>query len=798
MPRNRKTSPRDKQPAASSKDIDVTDSSSDEDILLKAFDAWTYVFLHSHVSMTDPILQLKIEHDDLDYQWGRFTRGQEALNPGPKFRFLENHHILEFGLEENFIMRHDLAVMVRDLFMQDLDLTRLNLGLSSYIRMFRSQLDDSASVTVDDPGMYWKTLMQIVSLVMALCMRENQDMADYSPVEDLTTRWEQKTRTNLNTTVSLERISDSAMAWMFEIATQAAQDTSRLYGLYQNTLRLIIAQLEVAIQELSPPANEDGLVDNLMEIRDNQVASLHRNFERLGQLTLDDIDSDWFEKLDDEAETVHEERKLEFVTREDTELSGQDKDGLEEALKPSGEVEENAVGVEERANGVNGKADDAEEKTDERNAVVKVEDEEEEEEEEEPLKRRYSRPKQVYDPYATALRESGSSGSSGQPRDMAISFVRPGLDNLAQASLLLSKSVQNKIIKTQMQGSLRANLAFTAAAAFDGVNLQQASTAQHSPTAQWTSAPTAHHTSAAQQTSTVQQISTARQSEKQAMPSPLRIPSQTPSPDPVSKPERQSPSKESSAARKTSTTTAPAAGLSAKSLLAPERVGVQQSEPDPFISIKKTKRVFKAPSESEFEDDDDNVPVRELKKKKDTKESVPTPPLSDNPHSPAPDRFQSTMDALQETAKAMRQSGSSSNSSSSSSGSARPSNRNGPPVISVSQVLQNRSPPKEKRKYRPWSNEEVNRLMELAPKFLHDPTPGDIEGRKKRNVRWAQLKTYDERHGNVLKHRTQVNLKDKYREKTDEGQHRQEVIMINRAKADAIPQHNFSLPKRGF
>ena len=91
--------------------------------------------------------------------------GQGNMDPDPKFRFLENHHILEFGLEEDFIIRHDLAVMVRDLFMWDLDLARLNHGLSSYIRMFRPQLDDSASLDVDDPGMYWKTLMQIVCLV---------------------------------------------------------------------------------------------------------------------------------------------------------------------------------------------------------------------------------------------------------------------------------------------------------------------------------------------------------------------------------------------------------------------------------------------------------------------------------------------------------------------------------------------------------------------------------------------------------------------------------------------------------
>lgn len=42
-------------------------------------------------------------------------------------------------------------------------------------------------------------------------MRENQEMADYSPVDDLSKRWEQKTRANLDTVVNLERIADSAM-----------------------------------------------------------------------------------------------------------------------------------------------------------------------------------------------------------------------------------------------------------------------------------------------------------------------------------------------------------------------------------------------------------------------------------------------------------------------------------------------------------------------------------------------------------------------------------------------------------
>lgn len=607
---------------------------------------------------------------------------------------------------------------------------------------------------------------------------------------------------------------------MFEIATMAAQDTNRLYGLYQNTLRLIIVQLEVAIQDLDPPLNEGSLVDNLMEIRDNQVASLRRNFEQLGQPALQDIDSDWFEEFYDEEETVREERKLEFTAQEGTELSSQGRYGYEGGLTSSGEVEGKVAGVEEGANGTEEKAEGIEEtsdsvqekeavmeeKTEERNAIVKVVDEEDEEEEDEPLTRRRKTSRQTYHPSGIVPDGGGLSGIDGQSRGIVLSFTRSGFENLAQASLLLSKDVQNKVANTLVPDSLSADLASTAAAASYRINLQQASAAQQSSIAQQTSTstPPKTSTSTAQKTSTAQQTPT-RQGQEQEIPLPKRKPSQTPQPEPISKPEPLSPSKESST-HKTEATTAPSAGTAAeaptKSLLAPDRVGVKQSEPDPFISVKKTKRVFKAPSESEFEDDDADVPVRELKKKKNTKETVPTPPLSDNPQSPAHDHFQSTMDTLQETGKAMGQSGSNGNSSSNSSGnsggSAGPSIRKGPPVISVSHVLQNRSPPKEKRKYRPWSSEEVNRLMELAPQFLHDPTAGDAEGRKKRNVKWAQLKAHDERHGNILKHRTQVNLKDKYREKTDEGQHRQEVIMINRAKADAVPHHKFSAPKRGF
>ncbi|KAK3844464.1 MAG: hypothetical protein J3R72DRAFT_70915 [Linnemannia gamsii] len=835
MPRNKKTSSREKQQRQQNsknkgkdKDDDMSDSQSDEDILLKAFDAWTHVFLHSYLSMDDPIQQLKIEHNDLEYQWGRFTRGQEGLDPDPTFRFLENHHILEFALEEDFIQRHDFAVMVRHLFMRDLDLTRCDQGLSGYIRMFRPQLDESASKTVDDPGMYWKTLMQIVCLVMALHMRENQDMSDFSPIEDLEWRWEQKTRIKYNSTVNLERISDTAMAWMFDIATRAALDTNRLYGLYQNTLKLVILQLEEAVQELSPPVNEDGLVDNLMEIRNNQLTALYQKFERLHP-DYEFIDPDWFEKTDgggifagsddftdDEGEREAEfggeeeseaewqdgweqlqtsqqqderlvasqqqqveehgiqqkvmyevkvesqELKLELATQDDGDVDGTDNDEYKEESFSADDIGEKTDRVEDR--GIN-----AEENGDEREhrpAEVTVDSEDDhEDEEDEPLSRRRRVSKQAFDPYAIA--HSGGVPNNVKSKGRTISFTRPGQDNVAQASLLLSKSVQMEVAKIRGQNMLHADTTFADAAASSNTDSQQDSTPPHG---------------ANQKESESSKARTPQLEHLPPTPTPTSATELTPVPEPTQE----------------TTTTA----------LEPVPKPELQSEPDPFISNKynKTKRIFKAPSESEFEDDDD-VPFRELKKMKATQRSVSASLVSNNHQLTAPHTAQ---DAASVTGG--------NDFSSSGSGVPGPSNLNGwihrsngtatttngqqrgVPVTNVAHVLQtsrHTAAPKEKRKYRPWSKEEVDRLMELAPRFFHAQTAVEGDGRK-RNVKWAKLKTYDEHHGNVLKHRTQVNLKDKYREKTDEGQHRQEVAQIRQTKADAIPQYKFPQPKRKF
>ncbi|KAF9196307.1 hypothetical protein BGZ50_001057 [Haplosporangium sp. Z 11] len=97
--------------------------------------------------------------------------------------------------------------------------------------------------------------------------------------------------------------------------------------------------------------------------------------------------------------------------------------------------------------------------------------------------------------------------------------------------------------------------------------------------------------------------------------------------------------------------------------------------------------------------------------------------------------------------------------------------------------------PKIRKKTRHWTDAEVQRLMELVPRFQYDEDETKL---RKRNVKWSKLKEFDRRHGDLLKHRTQVMLKDKYREQTDNGRHRQLVTALTKTRnVTTKPQYEF-------
>ncbi|KAK3821312.1 MAG: hypothetical protein J3Q66DRAFT_333038 [Benniella sp.] len=86
-------------------------------------------------------------------------------------------------------------------------------------------------------------------------------------------------------------------------------------------------------------------------------------------------------------------------------------------------------------------------------------------------------------------------------------------------------------------------------------------------------------------------------------------------------------------------------------------------------------------------------------------------------------------------------------------------------------------------KYNRWTKEEEAKLMELAKEFKYEP--GEENGRK-RNFKWAEIKRFDEANDNILRYRSQTNLKDKYRDLTDHGQHRQAISERYRSREPSV------------
>ncbi|KAF9115695.1 hypothetical protein BGX27_006801 [Mortierella sp. AM989] len=90
--------------------------------------------------------------------------------------------------------------------------------------------------------------------------------------------------------------------------------------------------------------------------------------------------------------------------------------------------------------------------------------------------------------------------------------------------------------------------------------------------------------------------------------------------------------------------------------------------------------------------------------------------------------------------------------------------------------------PKTRKPTVHWTDKEVSRLLELVEDFRYEEH--EILA-KKRTVKWSRLKSYDENHGNVLRLRSQVQLKDKYRELTDNGAHRRQIMELVKARKPA-------------
>ncbi|KAG0215339.1 hypothetical protein BGX28_000079 [Mortierella sp. GBA30] len=257
---------------------------SDEEMLVNAMDAWHQVYLQSFMDWQDPIRQMRIENKELDDQWNRLLRGrQTAFGVDYDFDYLERLHILEYGLEVDFMERYNLAILVHDIFMPELELQRLESGLAGYVRMFRTQLTQDTVVAGNSKRGYWKTFMQLIMLVMALRKRQDEieGESDCNPREIMEAAW------------IAEGASD-----MTQTAILAAKDENRLYGLYQHVLLEIPQQIKDRLQQLRDPTDAD-LIKRLKSDRVEKKERLYKEYalSRERYAPLEELDPNWFEDL---------------------------------------------------------------------------------------------------------------------------------------------------------------------------------------------------------------------------------------------------------------------------------------------------------------------------------------------------------------------------------------------------------------------------------------------------------------------------------------------------------------------
>ncbi|KAF9999888.1 hypothetical protein BGZ79_006527 [Entomortierella chlamydospora] len=172
-------------------------------------------------------------------------------------------------------------------------------------------------------------------------------------------------------------------------------------------------------------------------------------------------------------------------------------------------------------------------------------------------------------------------------------------------------------------------------------------------------------------------------------------------------------------------------------------------------SVKNAKKAVsrKIESDSDFEEGDEELPPKTLKRRKQEIKEDDDGFVTDPSESDA------------SVSRANR--------------GGRPSLTREAPADNAARVRTAAAAPKKRKATVHWTQKEISRLMNLVEDFRYEEH--EIKA-KKRTIKWSRLKAYDEDHGNVLHARSQVQLKDKYRELTDNGAHRQKVLEIFRAR----------------
>ncbi|KAF9172816.1 hypothetical protein BGX21_004365 [Mortierella sp. AD011] len=257
---------------------------TDQEEFFAAFDANNHVYLLNFLLMTDPIHQMRKERENLERQWIRLRNCKETFVERDSVdTFLNKYDILENGFDDNFVERYNLSVVAHDTFMPQLDLERCQRGLEGYLKVFRLQLqlEDNPCILREDGNSLWRSAVQLVTIVVALYMKEGNDLSSQNINEIIEKSWFEE---NGRPCPILTEVD--AVCFIHSIAPIAANDDGRLYGLYQDTLKLIQKQLQAQVDSIEEPSNM-MLVKDLTRKKDFSL-------NEYDGFALQRLDTSWF------------------------------------------------------------------------------------------------------------------------------------------------------------------------------------------------------------------------------------------------------------------------------------------------------------------------------------------------------------------------------------------------------------------------------------------------------------------------------------------------------------------------
>ncbi|KAI7832667.1 hypothetical protein BC939DRAFT_3621 [Gamsiella multidivaricata] len=604
---------------------------------------------------------------------------------------------------------------------------------------------------------------------MAVYIRSGADISNYQPADLMKEAWDMEGEYSNAKGPCPARIQDAAAQFIRSIASRAAKDDCRLYGLYQNTLQLVLEQVRYCVLNLEDP-REINLVRDLSELRSSKVQKLYSDpsIRNYGWSTLENMDSHWFEiseavrqdaegnlqEEDEEDGKDGEQEEQKKEQKEETQYQDQDQKQPRQhasTTSPSPKVQSPSFLTQDpvifKAHDFKVKYwDSSEESGSEQEFIQK------EREDSSPVKtvRRASKPCAAEEKDDTNLQKNKGKGRK-------------------EASLPI-EGHQGQLLPVQPSAS--------------------ATPATVSSTSTTTAAPSI--LTASLSSSSKEPFAPSKAPSK---PVPARL-----TPDAVqSMPKTAPPSSD------TAPTTSAAAVSSPGSAPAPQSPSAPPPRMEKKEAISLLDRVCRAigvgsasvkqQSDSEFEDDGDDVPPIVLKPRR-----VSLPPANPDPKSTIKDdqkKENTERDGSGESQSIRRGTHAVAQFSTSTSALA-PDITSTPASLTAPKLAQKSTIRKERRKNRTWTRAEVERLMELVPRFQHRlesgaaaAATGPGQKQRSRKVQWARLKRFDEQNGNILRHRDQVMLKDKYREQTDHGRHRAQVSEILRTKSTNAPRHQF-------